>query len=243
MEDEITKNILDQIKSGQVKMHSRTYFFLRTFLSVVLVMLVAFLAWFFFSLVLFSLQRHGAFYVPLFGLAGIKAFFLSFPWFVFGLGVVLFILLDRLMSNYAVAYRRPALYTLLGVMGVIILCIGFVHAVGFNTRLHEFILAEKFPGIAKLYELSEEPLSRSILLGRIEEITEEGYVILTGEGETAVLHTSSETRYPNGRDLKRGETVIVGVEKNGENYSVYGVRKIERPIIKAIINRKVDKMR
>jgi len=240
MEDEITKNILDQIKSGQVKMHSRTYFFLRTFLSVVLVMLVAFMAWFFFSLVLFSLQRHGAFYVPLFGLMGIKAFFLSFPWLVFGLGVVLFILLDKLMGNYSVAYRRPALYTLLGVMGIIILCIGFVHAVGFNTRLHEFILAEKFPGIAKLYELSEEPLSRSILLGRIEEITEEGYVILTGEGEMAVLHTSPETRYPNGSDLKRGETVIVGVEKNGDSYSVYGVRKIKRPIIKAIINRKVE---
>lgn len=83
MDDKITQNVLDQIKSGQVKMHSRTYFFLKTFLSVVLVMLVAALVWFFFSLILFSLQRHGAFYIPLFGLVGIKAFVASFPWFIF----------------------------------------------------------------------------------------------------------------------------------------------------------------
>lgn len=144
------------------------------------------------------------------------------------------------MSRYSVAYRRPALYTILGIMGAIIVCIGFVHAVGFNDRFHEFIKGGKYPGLVKLYEFSEEPMSRSMLFGRIEELTEDGFMILTGEGERVVLHTSAETRYPNGKNLEIGETVIVGIEQKGKNQSVYGVRRVKRPMIKIILDRKID---
>lgn len=241
MENKITHNVLEQIKSGQVKMHSRTYFVFWAVFSAASIVLTAFLAWFFFSLMLFALERHNALYLPLFGVRGFWVFLLSFPWLVFGIGVVLFILLDKLLNNYSAAYRRPALYTVLGVFGVLILCLGFVRAIGINNRIHEFVAAEKFPGLSKLYELSEGGLKRSILLGRIEELTEDGFILITGEGERAVLQTTPDTRYSNGSDLKKGETVIVGSQKNGERYSVYGVRKVKRPIVKAIINKKIEK--
>ncbi len=241
MENKITQNVLAQIKSGQVRKHSRAYFAVRAACSIFFVTLTALVAWFLFSLILFILLRHGAFYLPLFGLIGLRILFFSFPWVVFGLGVILFILLDKLLGNYAVAYRRPSLYTALALLGSLVLGIGLVHATGLNNRLHDFVKAENLPGLNRLYEFSEDRLSRSLLFGKVEEVDSDGFILNTGEGMHEVLQTSPATKFTNGSALEKGETVIVGAEKNGDKYKAYGVHKVTRPLMKAIINRKVQK--
>lgn len=240
MENKIAHNVLEQIKAGQVKMHSRTYFAARTAASILLVSLTALLAWFLFSLIFFILIRHGALYLPLFGLAGLWALFVSFPWFVFGLGVVLFILLDKLVNNFSVAYRRPALYTALAVVGLLALGLGLAHATGLNNQLHQFIKDENLPGLRRLYDLSEDRLAKTLFWGRVEEVDDDGFVITTGEGARQVLKTQPDTRYSDGPNIKKGETVIVGARQNGGQYEAYGVKKVKRPLVKALINRKIQ---
>lgn len=241
MENKITQNVLEQIKSGQVKMHSRTYFLVRAFLSAALIFLTALFAWFFFSLMLFVIQRHNALYLPLFGLTGLKALLISFPWLVLILGVVLFVVFDLFLNNYSVAYRRPVAYTALAVIAFLFCGIGVVHATGLNSRLHDFLKTKNLPVLSRLYEFSENGFEKSLLFGRVEEVDDDGFVITTSQGKEAVLKTGADTKYSNGKTLQRGETVIVGAKQNGDKYDAYGVHKVKRRLVKGIINRRIEK--
>ncbi|MCL5774808.1 MAG: hypothetical protein M1333_01185 [Patescibacteria group bacterium] len=241
MENKITHNVLEQIKSGQVKMHSRAYFILRTCLSAGLVFLAAVFTWFFFSLMFFVIQRHNAMYLPLFGLTGVKALLVSFPWFVLALGVVLFVVFDMFLNNYSLAYRRPAAYTVLGVIVFLLCGVGVVHATGLNSRLHDFLKSENFPVLTRLYEFSENGFEKTLLLGRVEEVDDDGFVLMTSQGKQAILKTGADTKYSNGRTLQKGETLIVGAKQNGDRYDAYGVRKVKRRLIRGIINNRIEK--
>lgn len=240
MENEITNKVLEQIKTGQIKMRSRSYFIARTTALVLLVSLTALLAWFLFSLIFFVLFRHGALYLPLFGLAGLWALCASFPWFVFGLGVIFFILLDKLVNNFSVAYRRPTLYTLLVVVGLLALGLGLTHATGLNSQFHQFIKDANLPGLRRLYDASEDRLARTLFWGRVEETNNDRFVITTSEGERQVLKIQPDTRYSDGPGIKTGETVIVGARQNGGQFEVYGIKKIKRPLVKTLINKKIQ---
>lgn len=237
MENKIANNVLEQIKTGQVKMHSRGYFVTRTAASILLVSLTALLAWFLFSLIFFILIRHGALYLPFFGLAGLWALLTSFPWFVFGLGVIFFILLDKLVNNFSVAYRRPVLYTVLAVAALLVLGLGLAHATGLNSQLHQFIKDANLPGLRRLYDASEDRLARTLFWGRVDEIEDDNLVITTGEGQRQVLKIQPNTRYSDEPVINKGETVIIGARQNRGQLEVYGIKKIKRPSVKIPANR------
>lgn len=72
------------------------------------------------------------------------------------------------------------MYTALALLGALVLGIGLVHAMGLNNRLHDFVKAENLPGLNRLYEFSEDRLSHSLLLGKVEEVDPDGFVLTTG---------------------------------------------------------------
>lgn len=100
-EIEITKNIMDKIRSGEVKMRSRWYFIFGSIAMILGLASSAVLAAFFVSLTSFALRTHG----PM-GSYRLQEILASFPWWapilaLAGLGAGVW-----LLRKYDLSYKR-----------------------------------------------------------------------------------------------------------------------------------------
>ncbi|MBU3925378.1 hypothetical protein KJ854_05620 [Patescibacteria group bacterium] len=147
----IKESILSVIKSGQVKMRPRWHFVLKTALAafgvIILVLTVLYLA----SFIIFVLRQTGVLFVPAFGLQGWFAFFTNLPIFLIGLLIVFIIVLELLVRHYAFAYRRPLLYS---AVGIFILVFAGVMVIE-NTSFHG--------GMSKYAEKTEKLMSENFI--------------------------------------------------------------------------------
>jgi len=121
MNNNLTEKILGKLRSGEFKMKPKVYFILKATLIVLSVLVVALFVLFLISFISFALRANGVLVLPIFGFRGFGAFLSSVPWLLVVAALLLIGVLEMLFKHFAFTYRRPILYSILGILIVVLL--------------------------------------------------------------------------------------------------------------------------
>ena len=111
-ERSIELTVLEKIRTDSISMHSKTYYYVRVGLAILVAFIVFCVSTFLVDFMIFVLRASGRSLLLGFGGKGVLFFFEAFPWLVLAGDVVLIVVLDQLLRQFKFAYRFPAVYIL-----------------------------------------------------------------------------------------------------------------------------------
>lgn len=222
----IKESILDTIKSGHVEMRPKWHFVLKAALAALGAVIILLTIFYLASFIIFVLRQTGVLFVPAFGLPGWFAFFTHLPIFLIFLLIIFLIVLELLVRHYAFAYRRPLLYSALGIL-ILITIGGIVLA---NTSLHRDLSrgAKKNQGsfAGGFYRQFDQQNFRDVHRGAIIEFIGNGFEIKNRREETLMIIVTPQTRLPYGADFSIGDIVVVFGDRDGDIVRAFGIQEV-----------------
>lgn len=178
--------ILDTIKSGEAKMHSRAYFFAQAVFvvlgAIALFLVILFVATF----IIFALQENGGLFATNFGFVGWESFFASLPWTMLLLSLALVLILWLLIRRYSVVYHQPFLYILFIVIIVVSLSCLFISAGFIHGGIYRYALRNPIPLISGVYEFETAP-PPDVYRGKIMTLSTSSFVLANDFGQTSTV--------------------------------------------------------
>lgn len=205
----ISQNVLEQIHSGKIKQTSRAYFMFRLGLFVMAVIVLALLVIYIASLVFFGLRSSGAWFAPGFGMSATRSALLVVPWVLVGCVAIAVVLLELLVKHFGFAYRRPAVYSVAGIVALILIA-GYTLAL---TPLHRSLYRQahgpKPPFWSAMYRGFDAGPGQPLHAGFVNALEEQGFLLNAREGVDFRVHMSPETRLPVEHELREGDFVLV----------------------------------
>ena len=185
-----TKNdsneIIDTIKSGKAKMHSRAYFVAQAAVvllgAILLFLLILFIATF----IIFALQENGGFFAANFGPIGWRVFFSSLPWTMLLLSLALVLILWILLRRYSVVYHQPFLYILLLLIVVVSLSCLFISAGAIHGGIYRYVSRNPIPMLSGVYEFETAPAD-DVYRGQVAALSTSSFVLANDFGQTSTV--------------------------------------------------------
>jgi hypothetical protein len=218
--------ILSKIKQGNIKMRPKWYFILHGSLILIGGVLLGMALLYLGSFILFTLRRTGVLFAPGFGFQGWYIFLISLPWFLIVLSLIFVVILELLVRHYAFAYRRPLLYSLLGIL-VFVLFGGFIVN---QTSLHRDLMRsadrDDLPFAGQMYRAYGRPRLNQVHAGVVTELTREGCAMQDLRGEMLSVLISPQTRMQIGVPLIIGDHIVVIGERFDDTIRALGIRKV-----------------
>ncbi len=206
----INKNIQEAIRSGKLKMHSKKYFIARTALIAISIVIIAAALVYLISFVFFVLQTRGVWELSGFGFKGLMPFIISLPWLLLAAAFIFLIGLEFLVKKTTIAYRKPLVYSVSGLM-LLVLLAGF----GFTKfSLHEKLYNRAIdhnppPIVGSFYkEFGEHPLHNAHP-GMIADINSNGFIMTTHMGEIMNVVITADTIFIDKQELRIDDQVMV----------------------------------
>lgn len=223
----IEENILATIKSGQLKMRPRWHFALKAFLAalggVILGLTVLYLA----SFIIFILKQTGVLFVPAFGWEGWYAFFTHLPIFLIFLVIIFIAILELLVRHYAFAYRRPLLYSAIGIFVLVFLGALAVVNSHFHGDISEYADNNKETFVGKLYADYGRQRFSDVHRGMIIQMINNGFIMRDRREDALMVVITRRTRLPFGADFSDGDIVVVFGPRNDGMVQAFGIQEIE----------------
>ena len=164
----LQETLLAKIKEGQMVMRPRWHFVLKAVLGILGMIILAMAALYLISFILFALREAGLLFIPGFGFHGVGVFLFSLPWILILVSLIFIFLLELLVKRYAFGYRKPLLYSLFGVLGLVVL--GSILSYHFRTGI-QIVERQGMPVMDHLPRLRVAARRRCI--ARISAFTEE----------------------------------------------------------------------
>lgn len=223
----IKDKVLSEIRKGKAVMKPKWHFILKTVLMATGAFIVAFMLLYLSSFVLFALRQTGVLFVPLFGLRGLRTFFMSLPWLIILAAVIFVIILEVLVRRYSFAYRKPLLYS----VGIIVLLVFlgsiFVSNIGVHQEMMKYAKERKLPFGGALYREFGAKKLPDVCRCIITSVGDNKIIVKDDDGKEYVVEIAPETRFPFGTDFGEGERVIVFGERDGANIRAFGILKVD----------------
>jgi len=223
-EKSIKSTILEKIKVGEVEMKSKWHFILKGLLMAFGVFIFAIAIIYLFSFILFILAQNGALFATEFGFHGIGIFFMSLPWILLLLVGIFVIILEKLVKKYSFSYRKPILYSILGILLMLLIGTFFVSRIGLHQSLSRFADEDRLPFWGGMYRGYGMQSFSNVHPGMISAITEDGFILTNRQGESLIVRFNSGTNLPKDRDLQEGDSVVVMGERLEDSVDAFGVR-------------------
>lgn len=225
-ERNIKEEIIASIKEEGVKMRSKKYFFVQAGMSILGIVILFIISLFFASFVTFHLFRSGLLFAPTFGAPGWLIFFKSLPWIFIGVTLILVFALEAMLKRYSFTYRRPLLYSVVGVVALTLAGGFFISQAHFHEQLQDFAKEHRIRGVGRFYKEFGPRDSDNLRRGMIIETMPGGFVVQTMNGETSSVWISSSTRLPFGNGFVASDSVIIFGTKEGQVIQARGARKV-----------------
>lgn len=227
LKQSLVERVLNKVQSGQVKMRPKIYFVLRVVLMVLGVITVALFALFLISFISFALGISGVWSMPGFGLRGLGAFFVSMPWLLILMALLLILVLEILVKHFAFAYRRPIIYSVLAILLIVFLGSFIINRTQFHPDLFQRAQEGRLPVAGEFYRDFSLPKTEDVHHGMVSEVTDEGFSVETNEGEVLTTVITSETRFPFGTGIQEGDAVMILGQRDNDKVQAFGVSKIK----------------
>lgn len=224
----LTDRILGKLKSGEFKMKPKVYFILKAVLIILSALIVALFTLFLISFISFALRANGVLVLPIFGFRGFSAFLFSIPWLLIIVAVLLIIVLEMLFKHFAFAYRRPILYSVIGIIIVVVLSTFIID----KTPLHPGLFGRAREGGLSVFgpvyrDFGGMQKPRNANFGVVIDTTEQGFIMKTRDEQTINVIIEAQTRLPFGKDIEKDDAVMVLGERNDGTIRAEGVIKIQ----------------
>ncbi len=218
----IEKEVSEKIKSGDIKMKSRSYFVLRTILLIAVIVILALFVIYLISFIIFSLHTSGVWFLPSFGIL-----FSSLPWLLILLSIVLILALEVFAERISFVYHRPVMYSLIFIIVAVILASVLVGMTSFHSGLFESAYDQHLPVIGQFYRSFGTPRIHNVHNGVVTKLTDNGFAIETPNGETFNVILNSKSPSAMQTTIKVGDTIVVVGNKNGNTIQATDVSKIQ----------------
>jgi hypothetical protein len=225
--DAIEKRVFAAIAEGRVRMRPRWHFFLRTALGAVGGIIVLLLVVYIMSFTIFSLRQSGIWFMPSFGSRGWITFLFSLPWVLIGLAGLFVVLLEIMVRRYSFGYRQPLLYTVIGIVAVVVVCSAIVAQTTFHRRVLQFTQQHPVPLAPRLYRGYGQPYIRDVHKGFISNVVPGGFDVTLIEGDMVRIIIMPFTRFPRGIDIAEGDTVVIFGRVASATIEALGIRKVD----------------
>jgi hypothetical protein len=223
----IHEKMLESIKAGEVTMRPKWHFVLRGILLGFGAVLILFTLLYIISFIIFVLHQNGTWFAPAFGFRGLGILLFSLPWILILLAGIFIVVLEILVRRYSVAYRRPLLYSALGVIGIVLIG-GFIIA---QTSLHPrfFMNARegRLPVAGGLYRGFGMQRISDAHPGIIVELNEEGFTMADPREDILTVIITPETQFPLGTNFTVHDRVLVIGKRASSTVTASGIRKID----------------
>ncbi len=223
----IQETVLEKISTGKVAMQPRWYFLLKGALLLSGLIIAALVAIYFLSFVFFALHKTGLSLAPSLGMPGILFFIVSSPWILIAVVLVFLGILYLLVTSYAFSYKQPLVYSLLGVVLLVIAIASLIQQTTMHERMQRFAEDTRMPAVLPLYQSFSDERPKGIRVGHVEAITASSFVLKTVKEDTFTVHTSSRTKMPE-TALIVGDAVIVFGKEFENSIDAFGVRKVDQ---------------
>lgn len=222
----IRNSVLEKIKNGHTAMKPKWHFILKTVLAGIGIIIVVLLTLLVASLIIFILRDNGGWFVPAFGMRGMGRFIISIPWLLV-LACIAFIgVLELLVRKYSFAYRKPFLYSIIGIIIFVIVGGVGISATNMHNRFSRLAMEKRLPFAGPIYRGFHAWRSADVYSGIVKEVTENGFLIENISNEIFRVVVTRATRFPFGSDIVVGnEIVVMGDLKDGA-IRAFGIRGI-----------------
>lgn len=222
--NDLKTTILDKIHTGEVAMRPRWHFVLKGALLFLGVLILALWLVYLESFIVFTLSSSGVILIPAFGLNELLVFLFALPWLLIAATVVFVVVLEILVQQYSFGYRKPLVYTVLGILGVT--AIGTVILV--QTPVHDLAMQRarenRLPLIGPMYTGYGINPRENIHVGEVLEITNNGFRMNErARGVLVVVFDARTKTPPPGKEIKVGDYVMVLGTLRGDIVTAKGV--------------------
>lgn len=227
----IKETVLARIESGKAVMRPKWHFILKGSLFALGLILVILALSYLTSFLLFILREAGVLFIPAFGFRGLGAFLVSVPWVLVLIAAVFLFLLEILVRHYSFAYKRPLLYSLIGVVGVVVLGSAVVLWSGVHENFSQHAEESDLPLFGPLYRGYLPESFDQVRSGVVQELFDGGFTLADRHDDTYRIHITSDTVLAPGLDLRVGSSVIVWGESEGSLIEAIGIRPAPHAIV------------
>ena len=224
----MSKNkILEKIKKEKVKMKPRSYFVLRTIVFVFGLIFAFLFAIFLASFIVFALRASGIWYFPAFGFRGLGMFLASFPWILLIFAILLIALLEVFARKFSLVYRKPLLYSVLGIIMIVILISFAVGQTSMHPQLFRSAQEGKLPIMGPMYKGGFVEPPQNACIGRVVDVNDDGFQVETVKGDSVGVIISSETYLPSDEKIEEGELIMIMGKRRDSNIEAFKIIKIK----------------
>jgi hypothetical protein len=221
----IKDTIVEKIKAGEVAMRPRWRFMLETTLFAVGAVLSALVAVYLASFVLFALKESGLWFAPGLGMRGFTFFLLGSPWLLISVFLLFLFILYLLVTHFSFSYRRPLLYSIMGVVLLVAVTASCIQQTMFHKRVQTYLEAHPMPGVSSFYERHSKGRPDGIVFGEVIRLENPDFVMETDKTETYVVRVTPETVLSIRGPLVVGDTVLVFGDLDDDSVVAFGVRR------------------
>jgi len=204
-------------------MKPKVYFILKAALIVLAAAIVGLFALFLISFMSFALRANGILVLPIFGFRGFEAFLTSIPWLLIILAAVLIFILEMLFRHFSFTYRRPILYSVVGVIILVLLGSFIIDRTSLHPDLFDRAQRGRLPIFGPVYRGFgglQKPANAHF--GTVTEILEQGFIIKDRDEEAIKIIFREDLK----SDVKVDDTVMVFGQKEGNTVMAEGMIKV-----------------
>jgi hypothetical protein len=226
--------VIGQIAKGKAHMRPRWHFVLKAALAILGMVFLFFAALYLVSFIFFTLRATGSIFAPAFGFRGVVLLMSSLPWLLIGIALLFIVILEVLVRHYAFAYRKPLLYSLVGILVVVAIGTVIVSRSGIHEQIFEIAKADHLPfggGFYRAYGLQEP---RDVHVGKIVSVIDQDenglplqLQIMSLQGRTATVTLPSDVDIPFDESFHIGDRILIMGEFEQGEISAIGIRPIE----------------
>ena len=222
----LADRVLNKLENSQVKMRPKAYFVLRTILIALAIIVIALFALYLTSFIVFALRASGLWYLPKFGFNGIGALITLLPWLLILIAVLLIIVMEMLVKYFAFAYRRPILFSMLGIIVLVLLGGLMIDRTQFHANLFQKAQERRLPIAGELYRNFGAAKFQDVHRGTVSEITTKGFLIETRGGQTLTILVTSNTRLFEA-NIKKDDVIVIMGKRDNNTVQALAIRKID----------------
>jgi len=223
----IKSSVLEKIKSGQAAMKPKWHFMLKAVLVSVGVVIFILLSLLIVSLIIFVLHDNGTWFVPVFGMRGVGRFIVSIPWLLVLACIVFIVVLEVLVRKYSFAYRKPLLYSTIGIIFFVVIGGVGVFATHMHDRFSRLAIERQLPFAGPMYRGFRDQRPPDVYPGVVKEVGADGFLIQNRSNGTFKVVVTRATRFPFGSEIVVGDKIVVMGDLEDGVIRAFGIRKIE----------------
>ncbi len=228
----IKDRILEEIRCGDVSMRPKLFFTLKVAVLGVLTFGMLLASILIINFIIFGVRTDSHHMLLGFGSRGLQSFLYFFPWTLLVVDLVLVVILVKLLCRFRFVYKRPVIYSLVGLLSVIVV-LGFTldRETQFNYQLAARTHSWPEP-INTFRRIVRQPplLGNGICLCTIVAIN--GNILEVADARsgttTLTIVLPLNNPYATTSNLQLGDLVYIAGEEDEDGIEAFGVQLMSR---------------